>query len=54
MHQTDPIDEANKVGIIIGMDIINQGDMTISNFQGKTSLTFRTPSKGNIDFDASF
>jgi predicted aspartyl protease len=36
--------------VLIGMDIICQGDFIITNFQGKTALTFRMPSCEEIDF----
>ncbi|MES2387287.1 MAG: retroviral-like aspartic protease family protein [Bacteroidota bacterium] len=38
--------------VLIGMDIINSGDFAISNFNGKTTLTFRVPSKAEIDFES--
>ena len=37
-------------GILIGMDIISAGDFAISNFEGKTTFTFRLPSQETIDF----
>jgi hypothetical protein len=36
--------------VLIGMDIINFGDFAVSNFEGKTSFTFRMPSMQHIDF----
>lgn len=36
--------------MLIGMDVISQGDFAISNYKGQTIFTFRTPSKGHIDF----
>ncbi len=36
--------------VLIGMDIIAQGDFAISNYGGKTSWTFRVPSVEEIDF----
>jgi len=36
--------------VVIGMDIISQGDFAVSNYGGKTQFTFRTPSAGHIDF----
>lgn len=36
--------------LIIGMDIISQGDFSISNYEGKTVITFRTPSLQRIDY----
>lgn len=36
--------------ILLGMDIINHGDLAITNHNGKTWWTFRTPSNESIDF----
>lgn len=36
--------------VLIGMDIINQGDFAVSNKDGKTVFTFRVPSTHEIDF----
>lgn len=41
LHQTD---------VLIGMDIISKGDFCVTNFQGKTVLTFRMPSCEIFDF----
>jgi len=38
------------IDVLIGMDIISQGDFAISNHQGKTAFTFRYPSCECIDF----
>ena len=38
--------------VIIGMDIISKGDLAITNFDGKTTITFREPSMETIDFVA--
>ena len=38
------------IGILIGMDIICAGDFAVSNFNGKTVFTFRTPSKSVTDY----
>ena len=35
---------------LIGMDIITNGDFAITNVNGKTKLSFRTPSVEEIDF----
>ena len=37
--------------IIIGMDIISQGDFAISNFNGKTKMVFRMPSMGEFGYE---
>lgn len=38
------------VDILIGMDIINKGDLAISNLNGKTVFSFRMPSLECIDY----
>lgn len=38
------------IQILIGMDVINQGDFSVSNFEGKTVFSFRIPSKKTIDY----
>lgn len=43
----------NEVGdfdLLIGMDIISMGDLSITNFNQRTVMTFRIPSLGTIDF----
>jgi len=35
---------------LIGMDIIGRGDFAISNFEGKTAFTYRTPSVAKTDY----
>jgi hypothetical protein len=44
--------EADPSGadLLIGMDVITQGDFWITNFEGKTRFNFRTPSICTIDF----
>ena len=36
--------------ILIGMDIINRGDFTVTNHNGITKFSYRIPSQGHIDF----
>jgi hypothetical protein len=36
--------------VLIGMDIINQGDFAVSNVGGLTQFSFRIPSQVKIDF----
>ena len=45
------VNEAKLIGadILIGMDIIRQGDFAISNFNGITQFSFRMPSLMHID-----
>lgn len=39
-----------NVDLLIGMDIISEGDFAISTYEGKTSFSFRIPSKGLVDY----
>lgn len=41
---------AGGADVLIGMDIISQGDFSITNHQGKTVFSFRIPSSGTIDY----
>jgi hypothetical protein len=49
-----PVTECDNIvgnfGAIIGMDIITQGDFTITNVNGKTCMTFRIPSIKTVDY----
>ena len=36
--------------LLIGMDIIGAGDFAVTNFNGKTTMTFRLPSCARLDF----
>ena len=38
------------LGMLVGMDIITRGDFCVSNFNGKTSFTFRVPSQERTDY----
>ena len=42
--------EGNGHSIIIGMDIISKGDLSITNYSGRTVISFRTPSLEVIDY----
>ena len=39
-----------KLGLLIGMNIISLGDFAVCNKGGKTSFTFRIPSQERVDF----
>ncbi|MBI4822647.1 MAG: SEC-C domain-containing protein [Nitrospirae bacterium] len=41
---------AGEFDILIGMDVINQGDFAITHHTGNTTFSFRLPSKEKIDF----
>ncbi len=38
------------VDVLIGMDIISRGDFSVSNYNGKTTFSFRMPSFAELDF----
>ena len=40
---------AQKLDLIIGMNIINKGDFAISNYNGKTKFSFRIPTSADIN-----
>jgi hypothetical protein len=48
-----PVTEAENItgaGALIGMDIIGMGDFAVSNYNNKTTFSFRYPSIKEIDF----
>lgn len=47
---TEAPDVVGIFDMIIGMDIINLGDFSITNVNGKTIFSFRMPSKKTIDY----
>mgnify|MGYP003298516742 CR=1 FL=1 len=40
----------NDGDVLIGMDVIRYGDFTISNYNGKTKMSFRIPSIQETDY----
>jgi hypothetical protein len=47
----------NKIdnfGMLIGMDIVSMGDYSITNFEGKTVMSFRVPSLHKICYVEDF
>lgn len=47
-----PVSEVDLTGtdVLIGMDVIGSGDFVITNYEGRTVFSYRTPSAGKIDF----
>lgn len=39
-----------NIDVLIGMDIINLGDLTVTNYEAKTVFSFRIPSQGRTDY----
>lgn len=52
LHATEchALSADGKVGCLIGMDVINNGDFTITNFDGKTMMSFQIPSTHKTDY----
>lgn len=48
--ECEELSAMNDTALLIGMNIINMGDLCITNFEGKTVMTFRVPSLARIDF----
>lgn len=38
------------IDVLVGMDIISEGDFAISNFKGKTQFSFRIPSQEHVEY----
>lgn len=47
---TECADNAGNFGMIIGMDVITMGDFSITNFEDKSTVSFRIPSVKTIDY----
>lgn len=47
---TECADNAGDFGVIIGMDVITMGDFSITNYDSKTTVSFRIPSIKTIDY----
>ncbi len=43
--------EEDNCDFIIGMDVMTQGDLSITNFEGKTVFCFRMPSLSKVVFE---
>lgn len=48
--ECDELSVDNSKGMLIGMNIINTGDFSISNYNGTTVMSFRIPSLEHIDY----
>lgn len=42
--------DLGDIDVLIGMDVINKGDFSITNVGGKTTFSFRIPSLETIDY----
>lgn len=50
VSECEELSANNDVCMLIGMDIIKMGDFSITNFDGKTVMSFICPSQKKIDF----
>ena len=48
--ECEELTDVDDTGMLIGMNIVNMGDLCITNFNGNTQLTFRTPSLETVDY----
>jgi hypothetical protein len=42
--------DSDEYDVVIGMDVICNGDLAITNLDDKTTFSFRIPSETEIDF----
>lgn len=38
------------IDVLIGMDIISNGDFAVSNYEGRTQFSFRLPSQEHVEY----
>lgn len=48
--ECDKLSGDDSIGLLIGMDVITLGDFSITNKDGKTTMSFRVPSLSNVDY----
>lgn len=48
--ESEELSNDHSVGMLLGMNVITKGDFTISNYRGKTTMSFRVPSKAKVDY----
>lgn len=48
--ECDSLTDDDYAEMLVGMDVITRGDFAITNYQGKTVMTYRIPSMQAIDF----
>lgn len=48
--ECDELSNDGSVDLLLGMNVISQGDFVISNNAGQTVMTFRVPSLESVDF----
>ena len=48
--ECDELSNDKSIGMLLGMNIITKGDFSITNYRGKTTMSFRVPSQHRIDY----
>ncbi len=48
--QVTELKDLNSCDMLLGMDVISQGDFAVTHFEGKACFSFRMPSSRPIDF----
>lgn len=48
--ECEELSAEGDTGMLIGMNIIKEGDFCISNYNGRTKMTFRVPSLAKTDY----
>ncbi|MBE0676857.1 MAG: SEC-C domain-containing protein, partial [Bacteroidales bacterium] len=52
VSECEQLTDDDAAEFLLGMDVINRGDFSITNLLGKTVMSFRVPSLQTIDFVA--
>ncbi len=48
--ECESLSATEDVSMLIGMNVITMGDFCITNFEGRTKMSFRVPSQEHIDY----
>lgn len=48
--ESEELSTDHSVGMLLGMNVITKGDFSITNYRGKTTMSFRVPSKYIVDY----
>lgn len=48
--ESEELSKDRSVGMLLGMNVITKGDFSITNYRGKTTMSFRVPSKCVVDY----
>lgn len=48
--ESEELSKDRSVGMLLGMNVITKGDFSITNYRGKTTMSFRVPSKYVVDY----